>query len=260
MEKKYTVEGTYQVNNGEEKEFSFDYTNTEENVETNNKLLEILDKPYKLILQGGKHGVKGVKRFFSVVFLFLFANICMVIYAINRIITTGFGFGKTFMLVVVFLAGIGFTIYAGYRTYQYVVIDTIRVIYENSSSLFKRISDLIISSVEKVFTGKKEVNQSDIKKALNFSKMIHQKYQKVPRFIRKGIIMVLKKVPFVSMLVNLQEDISAGNNSIASAKLYTKIDGFITGTIFGNNNTKWVLWLLPLNLFLMFLFIRWKIG
>ncbi|WP_430413078.1 hypothetical protein [Kordia sp.] len=260
MEKKYTVEGTYQVNNGEEKEFSFDYTNSEENVENNNKLLQILDKPYKLILQGGKHGVKGVRRFFSIVFLFLIANLCMVIYAINRMVVSGFGFGKSFMLVVIFLAGIGFTIYAGYRTYQYVVIDTMRVIYENSTSLFQKISDLVIGNVEKLFTGKKDVKQSDLKKALNFSKMVHQKYQKVPRFIRKGMIMVLKKVPFVGMLVDLQEDINSGNNSVASAKLYTKVDSFISGTVFGNNNTKWVLWLLPLNILLMYLFIRWKIG
>lgn len=260
MEKKYTVEGTYQVNNGEEKEFSFDYTNTEENEENNNKLLEIINKPYKLILQGGKHGVRGARRFFSVVFLFLIANIFMVFYAINRIIATGFGFGKTFMLVIIFLAGIGFTIYAGYRTYQYVVIDTIRVIYENSSSLFKRISDLIISNVEKVFTGKKDVKQSDVKKALNFSKMVHEKYQKVPRFIRKGLIMVLKRVPFVGMLADLQEEITSGNSSVASAKLYTKVDGFISGTVFGNNNTKWVLWLLPLNILILYLLIRWNIG
>lgn len=260
MEKKYKVEGTYQVNGGEEKEFSFDYTNSEENHEANNNILQILDKPYKLILRGGKYGIKGVRRFFSIIFLFLIANLFMVFYAINRIIASGFGFGKTFILIIVFLAGIGFTIYAGYRTYQYVVIDAVRVVYENSSSLFKRICDLIISSVEKAFTGKKEVNQTDIKKALNFSKLIHQKYQKVPRFIRKGIIMILKRVPFVSMLVNLQEDISAGHNSVASAKLYGKIDGFISGTIFGNNNTKWVWWLLPLNLVILYVFIRWKIG
>lgn len=260
MKKKYTVEGTYRVNNGEEKEISFDYTNSVENEEANKKLFHLLDRPWKLILQGGKHGVKGVKRFFTVLILFMIANTYMLFYAIKTAINSSSGFGSMFTIFLVFLIGIGFTIYAGYRTYQYVVIDTIRVIYENVAPLFQKISELIIGSVEGLFSGEKNIKESNVKKALNFSKMIHDKYQNIPGFLRKGIIMILSKIPFVGMLVDLQEEISSGNNASASAKLYTKMDGFISGTIFGNNNTKWVFWLLPLNILILYLFIKWKIG
>jgi len=260
MDKKYTVEGTYSVNGSEDRDFSFDYTNTLENEENSNKLIEMLDKPWKLILQGGKYGVKGVKRFFSIVFLFMVTNTFLTFYAFSRLIASGFGFGKAFTIAFVFFIGIGFTIYAGYRAYKFMVVDLIRVLYVNGAPFFQKICDIVINKVQSIFSGKKDVKQADISKALNFSKMIHGKYQTVPRFIRKGIIMVLSKVPFVGMLVELQEDISSGNTTAASAKLFTKVDGFISGTIFGMNTTKWLYWLLPLNIVVLYFFIKWKIG
>ena len=62
------------------------------------------------------------------------------------------------------------------------------------------------------------------------------------------------------MLIDLKQEISQGNKVEASTKLYNKMDGFISDSIFGNNNTKWVWWLLPLNVIILFIFIKIKIG
>ena len=61
MNKKYSIEGSYKINDNKEKEFVIEYDNSIENEEKNNKLLQLLNHPWKLIKQGGKLGVNGVK-------------------------------------------------------------------------------------------------------------------------------------------------------------------------------------------------------
>ncbi|AUC75531.1 hypothetical protein [Olleya sp. Bg11-27] len=260
MKKKYLIEGTYQTKTNEEKQFEIEYDNVPENEEKNNKLLELLDHPWQLIKEGGKLGVNGVKRFFTVLFLFSVSNTFLFLYSINRLFSTDFEFRKLLVVCFVLIIGLSLTIYSAYRTYHYVVIDTIRVIYENLSSFFQKISQLIIDKVEHLFQGKVDLSDTKLTKALDFGTMVNSKYQKTPKFLRKGIVLILNKIPFFGMLTDLKEDISKGNKVEASTKLYNKMDGFITESIFGNNNTKWVWWLLPLNILLLIILIRFKIG
>jgi hypothetical protein len=260
MKKKYTIEGTYQVNGNEEKEFEIEYDNLPENEENNNRLLELLNHPWRLIKEGGKLGANGVKRFFTVLFLFAFSNTVLFFYAVSRLFSTDFEFIKILFVLLVLIIGLGITIYSAYRTYQYVIIDTMRVIYENLSSFFHKISELIIDKVENLFQGKVDLTDNQLTKAMDFGKMVNSKYQKTPKFLRKGIIMVLNKIPFVGMLIDLKEEILQGNKVEASTKLYNKMDVFISDSIFGNNNTKWVWWLLPLNIIILIVLIKLKIG
>lgn len=260
MKKKYKVEGSYQINGGEEKDFEIDYNNLPENEENNSKLLTLLDHPWRLIKEGGKLGVNGVKRFFTVLFLFAISNTILFFYALKKLFATNFEFSKLGFVFIVLILGLGITIYSAYRTNQYVIIDTIRVIYENLSSLFKKISELIIDKAEGLLQGKVDLTDNQLTKALDFGNIVNSKFQKTPKFLRKGIILILNKIPFVGMLLDLKEEISQGNKQEASAQLYGKMDDFISNTIFGNNNTKWVLWLLPLNILILFLIIKFKIA
>ncbi len=134
------------------------------------------------------------------------------------------------------------------------------MIYENLSSFFHKISELIIDKVEVLFQGKIDLTDNQLTKALDFGKMVNSKYPKTPKFLRKGIILILNKIPFVGMLIDLKEEILKGNKIEASNKLYNKMDGFISNSIFGNNNTKWVWWLLPVNIIIIFVLIKLKIG
>lgn len=90
--------------------------------------------------------------------------------------------------------------------------------------------------------------------------MINSRYQKAPSFLKKGIILILNRIPFAAMLLDLQDDILNGKKVEASKKLYIKMDDFISNILFGNNNTKWIYWLLPLNIIAVILLIKFKIG
>lgn len=260
MKKKYSIEGSYQISGKEEKEFEIAYDNLLENEENNHRLIQLLDHPWRLIKEGGRLGVHGVKRFFTVLFLFSVSNTILFFYAISRLFSTNFEFSKLFFVFLVLIIGLGVTIYSAYRTYQFVVIDTVRVIYENLSALFKKIADLIIDKLANSWQGKVNVSDHQITKALDFGKMLNSKYQKIPRFLRKGILLILNRIPFVGMIADLKEEILSGSKVEASAKLYHKMDSFISESIFGNNHTKWVWWLLPLNIFILFILITLKIG
>jgi len=260
MKKKYSIEGTFQVNGSEEKRFEIEYDNLPENEENNNKLLQLLHHPWRLIKEGGKLGVKGVRRFFAVLFLFSLTNTILFFYSISRLFSTEFEFNKILFVLLVLLLGLAITIYSAYRTYQFVIIDTMRVIYENLSSFFQKISERIVDKAESKFKGQVDLTKDQVAKALDLGKMVNSRYQSAPGFLRRGILMILKRVPFAGMLMDLKDEISQGNKAEASAKLYTKMDGFITNSIFGNNHTRWVWLLWPLNILILALIIQYKIA
>ncbi len=264
MKQKFTIEGSYTINGKEEKHFEeafeIEYDVNPETEERNNKLLKLLNHPWRLIKEGGKLGVNGVKRFSTVLFLFGGANTILFIYSLSRLFASEFEFSKLLMVLLVLIVGLGITLFSAYRTYQYVLIDTLRVIYENLSSFFQKVSESVIDKVEDKFKGKVDLTDNQLTKAMDFGKMVNTKYRRTPKFLRRSIVMVLNKIPFVGMLLDVKDDIAQGNKVQASAKLYNKMDGFISNTIFGSNNTRWVWWLLPLNIIGMVIFIRMKIG
>ncbi len=260
MNEKQTFSGTYQVGNNSEKEFEITYNNSPEKEENTAQLLKLLNSPWQLIKNGGKFGVNSVKRFFTVLFLFGACNTILFFYALATLFGSGFAFGKLAFVFLVLIIGVALTVFASYKTYQYVVIDTIRVTYENLASLFKKLTDLLVDKTEAVFDGKVNLNSQQFSKAIDIGKTVHQTYSGLPSFLRKGIVLILNKIPLVGMLTELKEDIASGNKAEASTKLYTKMDGFITETVFGNNNTKWIWWLLPLNIIGLIVLIKIKIG
>jgi hypothetical protein len=260
MKKKYKIKGTYSFNNSEEKDFEIEYDNLIENEEDNLKLFQLLQTPLSLFKEGGKLGITGIKRFFTVLFLFAISNTILFFYSVVRLFSTSFEFSKIGYVFLIFILGVGMTIYAAYRTYHYVIIDTLRVIYENLSSLFKKIAELIIDKVAGLFEGKGNVSEDQLTKAFDFKKMVNSSFQIVPKFLRKGIIQILNKIPFVGMVLELKGEIQKGNKAEASAQLYTKMDNFITEYIFGSNNTNWVWWVLPANIIVLFVLIKLKIG
>lgn len=231
-----------------------------ENAEKNSRLLSLIKQPWKLIREGGKLGVKGVKRFITNVFLFSAANLILLFYSVYRLVFTHFAVSKIFIVVLVLILGVAFTFYAASRTYRYVMIDTIRVIYGSLTSFFQKISDWIIEKVEPLFKGKVNVSSEQLTKALDFGKMVNAKFRKTPKFLRKAVILILNRIPFVGLLSDLHGEISKGNKTEAGKKLYVKMDGYMQESVFGNNNTRWVWWLLPVNILIQILLIKWKIG
>lgn len=226
-----------------------------------NKLFKLLENnSWKLLVEGGKLGVKGVKRFFTIVLLFVFTNLILFTYAISRVYITGIDTNKVLFVLLTLGIGLGVTIYAWYQTYQFVIIETIRAVYDHLSVYFKKISDHIIDRVEPLFLGKAEVSNNQISKALDFGNLINSKFKKIPKLLRRGIIYILNQVPLVDIIIDLREDIQNGDKEEASSKLFEEINEFITDIIFGDNDTQWVWWLLPLNIAVVLVIVYFKIG
>ncbi len=257
MKKKYTAKGTYNAGEGEPKKFEIEYENLVENEENNEKIGELLDgDPLDIIREGRQFGIKGIKRFILILFLFGFSNMILFFYAVSRFLGHLDELNKVVYVLLVAALGLGTTAYALYRAYGFVLIDSIRVIYENVRSYFKRIAEIIIDYAERTLKGKVEVTDKELAKALDFSKMIDNSLDKVPWVIRRGILFILRKLPIVGILFDMKEDILAGNKADASTKLYDKIDALIS-ELFAQNNTKWVWWLWPLNIIVL-LGIIWR--
>jgi hypothetical protein len=204
--------------------------------------------------------VHGAKRFFSVLFLFSLSNTVLFLFAIVRAFSTDFAFSKLLYLFLVLVIGICFTIYAAYRTYQYVVIDTMRVVYGDLAPYFQKVSEHLVDKVAGTIQGKVGLSDEQLTKAMDLGNLINSKFTGTPRFLRKGIVLILKRIPIAGMLLDLKEELSMGNKQAVSAKLYTQVDSFISGSIFGKNNTNWVWWLLPVNVLVLLLLIGSKIG
>uniref|UniRef100_UPI0040494C31 hypothetical protein n=1 Tax=Flavobacterium sp. TaxID=239 RepID=UPI0040494C31 len=258
MAENQEIESENQVNVNSEPEI--DLTNFSEDKEKNSKLLRLLNHPWRLIKEGGKIGINGVKLFFTVLFLFSFSNFFLFIYAIIRLFATEFAFSKLLYLLLVFIIGLGFTIFAIFQTYQQIIINTISVIYISLKPFFKRISEHIIDKSAILFKGNAELTKKNVNKVLDFGTLINSKYRKLPSIIRNGMILILSAIPWVGMLTDVREEVAQGDKKGASSKLYKKMNGYIVETIFRDNNTQWIWWLLSINVVLLILLIKFKIG
>ncbi len=251
MKEKFKITGSYSVNGGAEKEFEVGYENTNENEENNYELFQLLDQPWRLILEGGKYGVHSVKRFFGIVCLFAFVNTMLFLFGVAKLFLGGLLMDKVPYLGLVLLLGLAATAYVTYRMYQFVILDTLRVIYKNLTGLFQKLSSIIVDKVAALWQGKQKVSSTDIAETINYHDIFQNQFEKLPNFLRKALLMVLNKIPIVGMLTALQDDLVQGKKEKVSAALYQRIDQFMVETVFGSNNTKWVWWFLPLNIVVM---------
>lgn len=245
-------------NNSEENEFKIPYDRPEDREKTNT-LIKLFYRPWSLIKEGGKLGLKSVKRFFIILLLFAFSNLLLFFFALSRLISANFEWRKLWLLLLIFLLGTGFTLYAGYKTYRYVLVDAMQAVYGNLTSFFYGISEQIIEKTYGISGGKIDMHKN-LNKTLDFGKMVHSKYRKIPKILRKGIVLMLSKIPVAGILLSLQNDITNNNKTEASTKLYQKIDQFISGNIFKKNNTLWLCWLFPLNILVLILLIKLLIS
>ena len=228
--------------------------------EETGRILDLINQPWKLVTQGSQYGITGVKRFFGVIFLFASANTIMFLFALVRIYYTGFEFGKLMYALLVLVIGLGIMAFTIHRLYHYVFIDALRVIYSNMSSVFRKISEYVVGKVFDAAKGKADISKSEIAKALDFGMMINEKFQKFPRIIKKGVVFLLNRIPIVGMVMKLKDELLGMTQAEASNRLYDQMNNFIMESIFGNNNTQWVWWLLPANVIGLFLVIHFLIG
>ena len=137
---------------------------------------------------------------------------------------------------------------SGYKAYKFIILDTIRVIYENSEHLFLKLIGLVVHKLDELVKNKVDLNNANLKKAINSTQIVNEKFKKAPGLVKKGVVLILNRLPLAELATEFKEDIISGNKEEVAIKLHQKIDDFISDTIFGGNNTHWIFWLLPLNL------------
>jgi len=139
------------------------------------------------------------------------------------------------------------TAYASYRAYQYVIMDTIRVIYGGLEDTLKKIASYVVDKAEILMKNNK-ISDKNLTKALDLSIYVNTTYMRLPSFLRKQLIFILKKVPYIGMLVDLRENIIEGNKDDASLELYKRTNSFVYDNIFKSNNFNWAWVLYPINI------------
>lgn len=186
-----------------------------------------------LLLAGGKSGLKGVTRLILNVFLFGLSNLVLVVYGILKASAPN---SSTWILLMVVL-GIVFTLYVGYRSYRYVVIYGISGVYSGLGEPMNTLCARLVDQYANRTQGK----------GLQTQELVNNVFGALPGFLRKVLSFLLGRLPLKEILQSINADISSGNHTEAQRKLHLELDTRIQG-FFTENNTKWVLWLLPLNI------------
>ena len=219
-----------------------------------------LDRPWKILKNGAKLGIGGFKRFSVIVSLFVIVNLLLFGFGIYRVATTSFSWGDMGMLLFMALLGSAFTIWAGYRSYRYVFINVLAKIYERSQDYRQGMCAEAIARTEQLFSGEEHVTDARLKAAVGWSNSVYSFYGRIPVFFQSGVTQLLNRVPITAFLVDIKEDIKEGEQQLAAEKLHASVDGFINAQFFSTNNTRWLLWLIPLDVIMMLAIALYGIG
>ncbi|HAS47656.1 MAG TPA: hypothetical protein DCS93_44675 [Microscillaceae bacterium] len=212
------------------------------------RLLEQIDSPWKLIRQGSKLGIDGVKHFFGLTFLFGVVNGLLFLAAIIKLFFSTVNTISIIGLLLVALVGVGAISYTIYRVNRYIILNTIQFIYQSLEPFFLKVCGKVIDKSAKLFENNTQLDNRALAQTIDFSKLVHEEFQKLPRLIRWGITFTLELVPFMDILIELKSDVREGHRDDAVQKLFEYVDEFIQNTVFAKNNNDWVWWGLPLNM------------
>lgn len=260
MDDKKNIEGTYWTNSGEEKSFSMEIDIPEIKDEKVKQVIGLMGNPLKLILQGGAMGLVAARKVLLMIFLFFVTNTFLVLYAIYIFIVGDAVIGDLPWVLAVAGAGFICTALAAYKGYQFVLMEAIRICYRAMNGLFLQFSAFIVDKAAAIMQKQTPAGNKDLDFALNLSDMINQRFNKLPFLLRKGVQMILKRVPIVGMVYELRMEIVQGNKQQASQMLFTKMDAFIEDSLFSKNNNRWMWILFFANLLVSLIIIQYQIG
>lgn len=215
-----------------------------------------LDCPWKILKNGTKLGIGGFKRFLIIVLLFVMTNIVLLGFGIYRVAVTRFSWGDMGMLLLTALLGLLFIVWAGYKSYRYIAINVMAKIYQNSHWYLQGMYAEAVTRTEQLFSNGEPITDIKLKALTNWGNSAYGFYERVPVFFQSGITQLLYRVPITAFLVKIKE----GEKQLAAEKLYALVDNFINVTFFSKNNTRWLLWLLPLDVTVMIAVAIYGIG
>lgn len=203
-------------------------SNASTNSMLDKELLKKLDGPWKILKNGTMFGI-----------------------GMYTAVTNNFSWSTIGILFIMILLGSAFTLWAGYRSYRYVFINILSKIYENTNQYQQNMCAEAVLRAGRIFSGGEHVTNEKLNAAVDWGNRIYDAYGQIPVFFQSGITQLLNRLPIAAFLLSMKEDIKAGNNKLAADKLHALVTDFINAHFFSTNNTRWLLWLIPLNIILM---------
>ncbi|MEE9349584.1 MAG: hypothetical protein V3U80_06010 [Flavobacteriaceae bacterium] len=207
--------------------------------------------PNELVDNASKIGIKSILKMLPMVFIFALVNTIIYIYSLFG----GFEDNVLRNTSLVFLIGLLFTFIAGYKTYRYVMVTIFSSVYHLFTPFIRKVSNAVVAKGDSLLQGKKTKNS----KVIDVGKLLTNSYNKVPGFLKFGMTFLINRIPFVEMLMDLKSNMDENeSDQVKSDQLYYKINDYVKTDVFDSNTTKWVYWLLPLNIAVLVLFIYFK--
>ncbi len=207
----------------------------------------------ELLKDGAKQGVKAIKLFALMILLFGVSN--MIFFAIHmlRYLTESQNSNYNYTISAL-IVGFGFLIIAFILTYKYLLINTIEVCYSHLQPFFQKVCTKVI---DLVISGGNKLTGKDIHKSLNVGSLMIEVYgKKLPKYVQKGLMFALEKIPFGDFLQTMHSELNQKkDNRTLSYILYIQLDKFISESMFGGITLKWIYWLLPLNIIIQIILI-----
>jgi hypothetical protein len=202
--------------------------------------------PLGAVFDTAGQGLKAVKLALILIALFLLPNLTCIGFGIAGLIKVEITRRVILWFALIILTAAAACAVALYFTYDYFLIDSVRIIYSYLTPLFRMLCGLTAKGIA-------EGNTGIIKKGYDWSENIADGFKKTynrvaPRFIRAGIRFILSLIPFADIMYHVSIDTNTRDTEALGASIYTQLDGYITTRIFEENTMKWILWFLPLNL------------
>lgn len=138
----------------------------------------------KNILKSAKHiGFSGGKVIFYVISAFTLVNLACIAYAASRFFILGFSWIALGMLAITIALGIGFSLYAVSITYRYIILTSLKKVYDLTLQQRISVCEEVISRVEGLFSKQEDVPPiAQLNQVIDWSKIIYHHYQRVPVF------------------------------------------------------------------------------
>jgi len=189
-----------------------------------------------------KQAAKSASWFTVILITFSLINIIFLAFSF-----TGAGNPKTLYGILTFLIGLIVISFAITSVYRYIIIDAVSVVYKYLTPFFRKICVNVINIA--VDSGNR-LTKKDIEQKLNVGSLMLEIYgKKAPKYVQKGLLFILGKIPFNTFLVNMQQELSEKkDNRRLSEILYKQLNDHLTNSVFGENSMKWFPWLILLNL------------
>jgi len=169
-------------------------------------IFELFENPIRFLKEGGKHGIKSLKRFFSIAILFGIVNTILFLFSIYRIFLFDFSFKNLSVLIGVFGFCILATFYAIFKAYNYVIIDVLKVFYTQVKPLIKKGSSLLIDKSEDLLMSNQTKDKKQLLKSINIKKLLKNTFNKLPKLLGNAFAS-LKELVSVSHKENPQNEL-----------------------------------------------------